>query len=225
MRIAHSLHAAAVVPSHIISSFQSIRTCCFQAFKLHNSDSESHSSKMASIMSGLRDMVAGGTASSGQPAKLQSTAACAGLGPEAEVQKRFFEQQSFRERRPETDEKGLSQAQASMRTKPDCGEEGYRGSGKMLGKIALITGGDSGIGRAIAIAYAREGADLCLVYDKNDVDANDVKLLVEAAGAPVPPREGRRQLPSQLRGGGPALCDRAGRPDDAGEQRGDPVRG
>jgi NAD(P)-dependent dehydrogenase (short-subunit alcohol dehydrogenase family) len=138
--------------------------------------------QMASIMSGLRDMVAGGTASSGQPAKLQSTAACAGLGPEAEVQKRFFEQQSFREKRPETDEKGLSQAQASMRTKPDCGEEGYRGSGKMLGKIALITGGDSGIGRAIAIAYAREGADLCLVYDKNDVDANEVKLLIEAAG-------------------------------------------
>ena len=49
-----------------------------------------------------------------------------------------------------------------MRPKPDHGEESYRGSGKLAGKKAVITGGDSGIGRAVAIAYAREGADVLI---------------------------------------------------------------
>jgi short chain dehydrogenase len=52
-----------------------------------------------------------------------------------------------------------------MRPKPDHGEESYRGSGKLAGKKAVITGADSGIGRAVAIAYAREGADVHLVLD------------------------------------------------------------
>ncbi|ASI36626.1 MULTISPECIES: SDR family oxidoreductase [unclassified Exiguobacterium] len=73
--------------------------------------------------------------------------------------------------------------QAKMEPLPDCGEESYKGSGKLKGKKALITGGDSGIGRAAAIAYAREGADVFLNYlPEEQQDAEEVKALVEAAG-------------------------------------------
>lgn len=71
-----------------------------------------------------------------------------------------------------------------MTPKPDHGEESYRGSGKLDGRRALITGGDSGIGRAIAIAYAREGADVLISYlsDEEDADARETVRLVEEAG-------------------------------------------
>src|SRR5277367_5490880 len=65
---------------------------------------------------------------------------------------------------------------------PDHGESSYKGSGRLAGKKAIITGGDSGIGRAVAIAYAREGADLLISYLNEDTDANETKNLVEAAG-------------------------------------------
>ncbi|MEV7990314.1 SDR family oxidoreductase [Micromonospora sp. NPDC085948] len=73
---------------------------------------------------------------------------------------------------------------AAMNPKPDHGEESYRGSGKLDGKRALITGGDSGIGRAIAIAYAREGADVLISYlsEDEDADARETIRLVEDAG-------------------------------------------
>ncbi|KQR70172.1 SDR family oxidoreductase [Pedobacter sp. Leaf176] len=66
----------------------------------------------------------------------------------------------------------------------DHGEETYKGSGKLTGKKAIITGGDSGIGRAVAIAFAREGADVLLAYldDTEDEDAKTTADLVEAAG-------------------------------------------
>ena len=66
----------------------------------------------------------------------------------------------------------------------DHGEESYRGSGKLTGKVAVITGGDSGIGRAVAIAYAREGADLLVSYlnETEDADATETARLAEAAG-------------------------------------------
>ncbi|GAB3263784.1 SDR family oxidoreductase [Alteromonas gracilis] len=72
--------------------------------------------------------------------------------------------------------------QAPMSPVPDCGEESYRGSGRLAGKRALITGGDSGIGRAVAIAYAREGADVLISYLDEHDDARDTARLVEEAG-------------------------------------------
>jgi NAD(P)-dependent dehydrogenase (short-subunit alcohol dehydrogenase family) len=72
--------------------------------------------------------------------------------------------------------------QARMKSIPDCGEASYVGSGRLAGKRTVITGGDSGIGRAVAIAYAREGADVVIAYLNEDADAEDVARLVEDAG-------------------------------------------
>jgi NAD(P)-dependent dehydrogenase (short-subunit alcohol dehydrogenase family) len=71
---------------------------------------------------------------------------------------------------------------AEMRPLPDHGEESYRGTGRLAGKKAVITGADSGIGRAVAIAYAREGADVLLSYLNEDEDAEDTARLVREAG-------------------------------------------
>ncbi|NLU81030.1 SDR family oxidoreductase [Micromonospora sp. HNM0581] len=71
-----------------------------------------------------------------------------------------------------------------MTPRPDHGEDSYRGTGKLDGRKAVITGGDSGIGRAIAIAYAREGADVLISYlgEEEDADARETVRLIEAAG-------------------------------------------
>jgi hypothetical protein len=66
---------------------------------------------------------------------------------------------------------------------PDHGEESYRGSGRLAGKKAVITGGDSGIGRAVAIAFAREGADVLISYlPQEEEDAQEVRRSIEEAG-------------------------------------------
>ena len=72
---------------------------------------------------------------------------------------------------------------AKMDPVPDHGEHSYQGSGKLLGRKALVTGGDSGIGRAAAIAFAREGADVAISYlGTEEADAKEVIALIEAAG-------------------------------------------
>jgi NAD(P)-dependent dehydrogenase (short-subunit alcohol dehydrogenase family) len=79
----------------------------------------------------------------------------------------------------------LPGVQSKMTPVPDCGEESYKGSGKLTDKVAVITGGDSGIGRAVAIAYAREGADVLISYLSEDSDAKDTAEYVEKAGRRV----------------------------------------
>lgn len=69
-----------------------------------------------------------------------------------------------------------------MNPKPDHGEHSYRGSGRLNGKVAVVTGGDSGIGRAVAIAYAREGADVLIAYLDEHEDAAETERWVVAAG-------------------------------------------
>jgi NAD(P)-dependent dehydrogenase (short-subunit alcohol dehydrogenase family) len=69
-----------------------------------------------------------------------------------------------------------------MDPRPDYGYDTYRGSGKLNGKVALITGADSGIGRAVAVAYAREGADVAISYLNEDKDAQETQRVVEEAG-------------------------------------------
>lgn len=72
--------------------------------------------------------------------------------------------------------------EGQMRPQADHGEESYRGSGKLAGRAALITGADSGIGRAVALAYAREGADVLISYLSEHRDAQETERLVREAG-------------------------------------------
>jgi NAD(P)-dependent dehydrogenase (short-subunit alcohol dehydrogenase family) len=72
--------------------------------------------------------------------------------------------------------------EAKMHPAPEYIKGTYIGSKKLLDKVALVTGGDSGIGRAVSVHFAREGADIAIVYLDEDIDANETKRLVEAEG-------------------------------------------
>lgn len=91
------------------------------------------------------------------------------------------------ERRPKPEDMHGQQlpypaSQADMDIAPDSDLSNYKAAGKLTGKVAIITGGDSGIGRAVAIAYAMEGANVAILYNVNDEDADKTKSLVEARG-------------------------------------------
>lgn len=91
------------------------------------------------------------------------------------------------ERRPTPDQISGEQldypaSQADMQLQPDSDLSNYRPANKLLDKVAIVTGGDSGIGRAVAIAFAMEGADVAILYLHNDEDAEKTKELVEARG-------------------------------------------
>jgi NAD(P)-dependent dehydrogenase (short-subunit alcohol dehydrogenase family) len=72
--------------------------------------------------------------------------------------------------------------EAEMHPAPEFIKPGYKPAGKLEGKVALITGGDSGIGRSVSVHFAREGADIAIVYLDEDIDAEKTKQLVEQAG-------------------------------------------
>jgi NAD(P)-dependent dehydrogenase (short-subunit alcohol dehydrogenase family) len=92
-----------------------------------------------------------------------------------------------------------------MSPTPDFGEASYKGHGRLEGRKAVITGGDSGIGRAVALAFAREGADVCIGYLDEHADAAETKRVVEAAGRKAVTVPGDLADAGQCR----ALIDRA----------------
>jgi NAD(P)-dependent dehydrogenase (short-subunit alcohol dehydrogenase family) len=92
---------------------------------------------------------------------------------------KYEQQQSSR---PPQHQPGQPGREHEMRPQPIFIRESYRGSGKLEGKKALITGGDSGIGRAVAVHFAREGADVAIVYLNEHEDAQETQRLVEAEG-------------------------------------------
>lgn len=87
-----------------------------------------------------------------------------------------------RKARPAQQQRRQPGRQAKMTPQPVTITEGYQGSGKLAGKRVLITGGDSGIGRAVSVLFAREGADLGIVYLDEKTDAEETKRLVETEG-------------------------------------------
>lgn len=89
-------------------------------------------------------------------------------------------------------------AEAQMSPRPKYEARSYKAAGKLEGKVAIVTGGDSGIGRAVAVLYAREGADVAIVYFSHDEDAEETKRAIE--------REGRRCVSIKGDVGDAAFC-------------------
>ncbi len=85
-------------------------------------------------------------------------------------------------RRPAQRQRSPSGRESAMRPKPITIRDDYRGAAKLAGQAALISGGDSGIGRAIAVHFAREGCDVAILYRRSDRDARETRGLVEAEG-------------------------------------------
>jgi len=103
--------------------------------------------------------------------------------------------------------------ETEMDPPPDYGEADYRGSGRLAGRAALITGGDSGIGRAIALAFAREGADVLISHLDEDRDAEKTRRLIEAEGRRCVAMAGDISAPEQCRALVARAVERFGRLD------------
>ena len=93
-----------------------------------------------------------------------------------------MEQQDQTQQQPAQHQERQPGIKSAMTPRPRAEDASYRGSGKLQGRVALITGGDSGIGRAVAIMFAQEGADVALVYLNEHDDATETKRRVEATG-------------------------------------------
>ena len=130
--------------------------------------------------SSRRDVLKGGAiaglAVAAAPALAQGAAPVAAVDPQTKYPSEPF---------PEQHQKWPA-LQRQMTPVPDCGERSYRGSGRLQGRKALITGGDSGIGRAAVIAFAREGADVAInYYPTEEPDAQDVAKLLRGEGRKI----------------------------------------
>jgi NAD(P)-dependent dehydrogenase (short-subunit alcohol dehydrogenase family) len=84
---------------------------------------------------------------------------------------------------PKKQDQNTHGSEAKMMFTPKYDAPWYKGTGKLAGRVALISGGDSGIGRSVAILYGREGASVCIIYNSSDEDAKDTQKLVEKEGA------------------------------------------
>jgi NAD(P)-dependent dehydrogenase (short-subunit alcohol dehydrogenase family) len=105
------------------------------------------------------------------------------------------------ESRPQAKQPRQPGSQRMMSPQPEVIRADYRGAGKLEGKVAIVTGGDSGIGRSVAVHFAREGADTAILYLDEHEDAKDTLAMIEA--------EGRRGLAIAGDVGTRAFCDRA----------------
>jgi NAD(P)-dependent dehydrogenase (short-subunit alcohol dehydrogenase family) len=103
--------------------------------------------------------------------------------------------------RPEQTQRRRPGIEKEMTPRPEAEKDEYRGSGKLAGRVALISGGDSGIGRAVAVAFAKEGADVAILYLDEKEDADETRAMVKA--------EGRRCLTIAGDVGDPKVCKQA----------------
>ncbi|UEM23682.1 SDR family oxidoreductase [Skermanella mucosa] len=143
-------------------------------------DTTSSPSRRAVLGGMSAGMVAAATLPGTSPASAQQAGGAAAVPPQAAKQNPLAQYPKPPFPRQQQEPPGLA---SKMEPRPDHGETSYRGAGKLIGRKALITGGDSGIGRAAAIAFAREGADVAINYlPVEEPDAREVVQLIEAEG-------------------------------------------
>ncbi len=106
---------------------------------------------------------------------------------------------------PEQEQRERPELESEMEPRPDYGERSYRGQGRLRDRVAIVTGGDSGIGRAVSLAFAREGADVVVSYLEADSDAEETVSGVEESGRRALALRGDVQSPEHCR----SLVERA----------------